>query len=406
MSQFRFSFRRPMVAAALPLFLLAGCAGEDGNAANTTGGAAAEQDNSFGAPTAAFPEDFGTIQTVRELADGRVLVADPLGGALYTVDMDAGTRTQIGTEGQGPGEYRQPDAVWALPGDSSLVVDLGNGRMIAVGPDMSFGGTTPLSAGDPRSGMVIAIPQAVDGSGQVYARSMGGGPGGAMPDSGAVLRVARATFTVDTVARFKLEDRTVVRSGSANNQSVNVSPVPLSPQDTWGVARDGSVVVARSSDYHLEWFGPDGTVTRGDPRPFDAVPINQAKKEEWARVQGQSGGGIGISVNVQNGAVQMNFSRGGQGEVDLTQYTWPDVAPPFYDGRILVDANNRAWVRRHVRPGQPTTYDVFDRSASHVTTLTLPANKRLIGFGNRTAYVVAYDEFDLNYLERYAMPSM
>ena len=406
MLQFRSTCRWPLGAAVLPLFLLAGCAGEDGAAANATGGAAGEQDNSFGAATASFPEDFGTIQTVRELADGRVLVADPLGGALYTVDMDAGTRTQIGTEGQGPGEYRQPDAVWALPGDSSLVVDLGNGRMIAVGPDLSFGGTTPLSAGDPRSGMVIAIPQAVDGSGRVYARSMGGGPSGEMPDSGAVLRVARATFTVDTVARFKLEDRTVTRSGSANNQSVNVSPVPLSPQDTWGVARDGSVVIARSNDYHIEWIAPNGTLTRGEPRPFDAIPINQAKKEEWARVQGQSGGGIGISVNVQNGAVQMNFSRGGRSDPDLTQYTWPEVAPPFYDGRILVDMSDRAWVRRHVRAGRPTTYDVFDRSARYVTTMTLPRNKRLIGFGNGTAYVVAYDEFDLNYLERYAMPSM
>ena len=50
------------------------------------------------------------------------------------------------------------------------------------------------------------------------------------------------------------------------------------------------------------------------------------------------------------------------------------------------------------------TYDVFDRSAEFVGTYTLPNNKRVIGFGNGTVYVVAYDEFDLNYLERYSMP--
>ncbi|HSL82924.1 MAG TPA: 6-bladed beta-propeller, partial [Thermoanaerobaculia bacterium] len=81
----------------------------------------------LGAPTATFPEDFGAIQTVRELPDGRVLVADPLSKAVYLVDLAGGRRTVIGREGQGPGEYRQPDAVWPLPGDSTLLVDLGNG---------------------------------------------------------------------------------------------------------------------------------------------------------------------------------------------------------------------------------------------------------------------------------------
>ena len=69
----------------------------------------------LGAPTAVFPEDFGTIGSVRELPDGRVLVADPLSNALYALDMDAGTRVVIGREGEGPEEYQQPDGVWALP---------------------------------------------------------------------------------------------------------------------------------------------------------------------------------------------------------------------------------------------------------------------------------------------------
>ena len=64
----------------------------------------------LGPPTAAFPEDFGAIQTVRELPDGRVLVADPLSKALYVVDLAAGTRDVIGGEGEGPEEYRQPDS--------------------------------------------------------------------------------------------------------------------------------------------------------------------------------------------------------------------------------------------------------------------------------------------------------
>jgi hypothetical protein len=144
-------------ALAVSLMALIACASETGGA----NGGLADFGGSLGEPSAVFAEDFGSIQTVREVAGG-MLVADPLGGALYFVDMNAGTRTVVGTEGQGPGEYLQPDAVWPLLGDSTLLVDLGNGRMITLGrPDLEFGPTSPLSAGSPRSGgMVVAIPQA------------------------------------------------------------------------------------------------------------------------------------------------------------------------------------------------------------------------------------------------------
>lgn len=366
-----------------------------------------QADGSLGAPTATFPEDFGTILSVRELDDGRVLVADPLGGALYAVDMEAGTRTRIGTEGQGPGEYRQPDAVWALPGDSTLLIDLGNGRMSALGPDLAFGPTSPLSSGDPRSGIVVAIPQAVDADGNVYARGMGGGMAGQLPDSGAVLRVTRGSLAIDTVAMVELQERIRTTSGGPNDQSVSIQQVPLSGEDAWGAAPDGSLVVARSADYHVEWIAPDGTVTRGEPVPFEPVAIGAAEKEEWVRAQGQSGGGIGVEVSINNGAMQTSFRRGGGGggQPEIDQYSWPETKPPFYGGRIQVDPLGRAWVRRHVEAGGDATYDLFDRQARHVATYTLPTSDRtVVGFGAGSVYVVSFDEFDLNYLERYRLP--
>ncbi len=82
-----------------------------------------------------FPEGFGLLSNVRELPDGRVLVADPLGQILAALDMDAGTMDFWGREGGGPQEYRQPDAVHALPGDSTLLVDLGNARLTVIALD-------------------------------------------------------------------------------------------------------------------------------------------------------------------------------------------------------------------------------------------------------------------------------
>lgn len=366
----------------------------------------------LGPPTATVREDFGSIQTVRELADGRVLVADPLGKALYMVDFAAGTRTQVGELGQGPQEYRQPDAVWPLPGDSTLLVDLGNARLVAVGPGLQFGATMPLSAGDfqPGKPLVLRIPQGIDASGNIYFRSMGGGMAqGQLPDSAEVLRLSRGGGAPEVVTRFKVQERKVSHSGGANDQNTSIEPVPLSPEDAWGVAPDGSLAVARTGDYHVEWITPDGTVTRGPAVPYDALPIRTPEKEQYLTDLARSGGGIGVQVEIMNGRPSMSFQRGGGGMSqprEIDRYTWPEEMPAFYGGRIPIDRQGRAWVRRHVKAGSPSTYDIFDGSGKRVGTYTLDAGKRIIGFGKNSAYVVRFDDMDLSYLERYAVPAM
>lgn len=377
-------------------------------AATLTWGAPLGAQTPLGTPESVFPEDFGTIQTVRELPDGRVLVADPTGRALYLVDMEEGTRTQVGREGQGPDEYKQPDAVWPLPGDSTLLVDLGNGRLVALGPDLSFGPTMPIGLTEPRPDrpLVLALPQGVDGQGNLYARLMGGAMrGGELPDSAAIIRIDRATRETEVVASFKLTERRRVASGTGGNENVSITNVPLSGEDAWGVAPDGSVVIARVGDYHLERIAPDGSVTRGPAVPFDPVRIGTDEKEEWVAESGRSGGGIGIGVTIENGQVSMSFARGMAGtRREIDQYEWPAVKPPFYQGRIPIDPLGRAWIRRHVDAGGPSTYDVFDARGVRETTYTLDNGKRIVGFGDGWVYVVSFDEFDLNYLERYRMP--
>ncbi len=60
-------------------------------------------------------------------------------------------------------------------------------------------------------------------------------------------------------------------------------PIPLSPEDAWGVAPDGSVVVARSQAYGVDWYAPEGTVVRGDTVAYEPVPITTAEKAEYFR---------------------------------------------------------------------------------------------------------------------------
>ena len=387
----------PLLAAGL-----AACAGGSDTSAGAEGAAL-----TLGEPSATLAEDFGLIQTVREMPDGRVLVADPLGRALYLVDFDARTRTVVGSEGGGPGEYLQPDAVWPLPGDSTLLVDLGNGRLVAMGPEGSFGPTMPLASGSPGStgGLILAMPQGVDAGGRIYVRGTAGF-GREEVDSAAIVRVDRETQAIDTVGTYLTQARIVDRRGG----NVSVAPVPLSPEDAWGVAPDGSIAIARAAGYRLDWIRPDGALVAGPPVPTEVLPIGRPEMEEWDRDRGRNSGlSISISVNAGDGAVQTNFQRGGgrgRGETDFDAYQWPETLPAVHAGRVPIDPEGRAWVRRRVGAGGPSTYDVFDGEGTRLATVEVGLDRVIVGFGAAAVYVVAYDAFDLNYLERYAMPAL
>ena len=362
----------------------------------------------LGEAEAVYEESFSVVSTVRELPDGRVLVADALGQVLVRLDLDAGTADTLGRVGEGPEEYRQPDAVWPLPGGRTLLVDLGNGRLTELSPELEFGDTRPYAVGDlgPGRELVLAIPQAVDDRGRLYFRSFGRMGGGELAsDSAYILRLDLESEVVDSVGRFKLPGTTTRTSGGPNNQNTSVSPIPLSAADAWGVAPDGRVVIVRSGDYHVDWIGSDGKVVSGPAMPYEAVRIGRGEREEWAHARSETGGGLGISLSVSNNAMVMTASRGGaSNDDDLDEYEWPEFKPAFYGRPVPVDPAGRAWVRRHLEAGEAPVYDVFDRAGEREMVVELPPERRVVGFGDGTQYVVHMDEYGLQYLERYALP--
>ena len=152
-----------VVGVAAIVFALGGC---DRGVAGGDGQAGVVQ---LGEPEAVYPEPFAMVSTVREFEDGRVLVADPLGQVVVHLDLDAGTADTIGAVGEGPDEYRQPDAVWPLPGGRTLLVDLGNGRLTELSRELRLGETRPYAMVDPEQGtLLMVLPQAVDDLGRLY----------------------------------------------------------------------------------------------------------------------------------------------------------------------------------------------------------------------------------------------
>jgi hypothetical protein len=338
-----------------------------------------------------------------------VLVADGLGQVLVALDMDAGTADTIGRTGGGPEEYQQPDGIFPLPGDSILLVDLGNGRLTALGPDFGFGETWPIAQGGMRMGggsMTMRLPRAVDAQGRVYLQGrMAMGPGRPLPDSAYILRWDRGTDAVDTLGLVKEQELTMTRSGSANNQNVSISPVPMSPQDGWTAAPDGRIAVVRSAGYYVDWIQPDGRIVSSSPNEVRAWRVRRADKIAYMeRLQRNS---LEVGVTNINGNITTAFRRGMRGgerdEPNIDGVEWPDALPAFHAGGVYVARNGEMWVERYMPADEAPAYDVFDETGSLVRRVVLPEMRSVVGFGDGVVYLARSDEFDLQWLEKYSL---
>lgn len=356
-----------------------------------------------------FPEAFGFLQSVREMPDGRVMAADPLGRTLALLDLALGTAAPVGREGQGPGEWRQPDAVFPLPGDSTLLVDLGNARLSVIAPDGRFVATHPMMLGQPGPGagpFDIVQPRGVDREGRVYFQAMSrrGGPGAAA-DSAAVKRWSRVEGEAPArIAGLRPPAMSSASSGQGGGgMQVRMQPVPLAQQDDWAVAPDGRVAVVRAEPYRVEWHSPAGGITRGPEVSVPRTRVRDAEKERW--LDEVAGTGMGVSVQMGPGGPNMSFRRGGAGgrpeDPGAAAYEWPETLPAFRPGRSMVAPDGRLWVERYSAVGSPVVYDVFDQAGVRTARYRLPAGQRIIGMTERAVYAVRTDELGLNWLEVY-----
>lgn len=343
------------------------------------------------------PEGLGFVSTVRPLSDGRVLIADPLGQTLLRVDLDARTVDTLGRVGGGPREYRSPDAVFPLPGDSTLLVDLGNGRLTVIAPSGRFIRSMPIGRETVDGRLTLVLPRFVDSQGHLFFQTedIGGGP---RKDSAWIARFDLRTERMDTVAAVRLAEPARLRGPTG----LMLGQAPLAPRDDWAVAPDGRVAVIRAEGYAVHWIGPGSRTVTGPPTSYPRVAIGRAEKEAWVEEFFTASVDMGIRRSA-SGERQVRFSRGtrNRGEFDVDQVVWPTHLPAFRPGRSIVAPTGDLWVQRYGAGSEPVVMDVFDHRGRKKSEVELPAHRHVVGFRPGAVYVVYVDDVGLHWLERY-----
>ena len=367
-----------------------------------------------------YKEPFSCISGLRELSDGRIVVADQREKLLQIINLRTGAVTKVGREGRGPGEWALPAGLYAAKGDTTLLWDQGNRRFLTINPDGTTG--KAFAATITTGGMtMITVPRGVDREGRIYlpgsdfAPAPGGGPPVAA-DSTPILRYDPPTARVDTLGFLRNPKPEIEASSRGEARMVMImAPNPMLPQAAWTVTADGRIAILQPDPYHIEWLTPSKTKLVGPTIRYQRLPVTQADKDAVGRANncavtmsvGGPPGGSG------RGGARGSFSTGGapRGErrVAPPRDDWPEFKPPFqgggrFGGNVVAAPHGDIWVlRTRAANDDVPTYDIFDARGQLSGRIALPAGTRFVAFGNGTVYLSRMDDDDLLYLQRHRL---
>ena len=343
---------------------------------------------------------FGDLRAIAADAEGRMFVYDAHVPVLRVYGPDGTWLRDIGREGEGPGEYKQPDSGLAILPDGRVAVrDPGNGRILVYSPDGEYLDYFRI-AGSFSTGQPL-VPDTAGNLTTYIIKNLGA----------PVLEWERGLAryhpdgTVDTLTSPELGFETPVISGRhENNSSSNY--VPFMPKQETAYSRFGYYIVGISDDYSFDLLRPEGVLRMG--RTYEPVPVDPADAE------------------IERERLTRNFRR------QFPGWKWngppiPGSKPAYHglfpaeDGRIWVhvpaqserymDADEqRAEEERLDLPvnpfREPVRFDVFEVSGEYLGRVSTPEGFALYPrpvFRGDTVWGVVRDEFDVQRLHRFRL---
>jgi hypothetical protein len=357
-------------------------------------------------PAVEIDDPFSLVSGALEIGRNQVLALDASEATVVLVDFAKGSRTNIGRQGSGPGEYRMPSGLFRLQGDTLWLFDAAQQRLVAYNPDLTPGTTIPMLIFDQSTSSALTAPFLGDRKGLVYASSMtieAGRAGGQMqmsiPDSAGVVRVdprGKSGRTEIARVRFPTSGKPDIKMNGTAFKYTMAYP-GLVASDPWTVFPDGRIAIVRGATYTVEFIAPDGkkTSTRIAYEPIKVTAADQKAEMDSARRQTTEQ--VKAAQKMLPANVTMDFEL-------IPPADWPANYPPVAPLGALPGPDGRLWVKRStpVRVGREQ-WDVIDAAGKLVARWRLPAKTSIVAIGEGVVYTVRTDEDDLRYIQRVDM---
>ncbi len=243
------------------------------------------------APDWVINHEFRTPVAVRELPDGRVLIADRRALQIVVADRRRNTVRQVSRSGQGPGEYRTTHSIFGVGGDTTILVDPIQRRWITFVGDSAiaslsraFDSLSLLTAVARSNAVVLSLD--VFGNALVMPLDVDRpvpyeiGPA----DSLAVALLSRRSGRADTVTHVLMAPirREALRNSSGEVSGVRTIRPPWSVQERAVLCENGWLGLVRLNPYRVEWRSPTGSWQRMAPLSYTATrATSQERMLTW-----------------------------------------------------------------------------------------------------------------------------
>ena len=279
---------------------------------------------------ATFNVELTYASAIRELSNGDILLLDSGDRRLYYIDARESKVRSVGREGPGPGEFVLPTMLFALGGDTTVIVDAGAERLSLILPSGQIGKVQDLQSWI-GSDLRVAPPRFIDRNGSFYFTAparRGGVPG--ETDTVPLMRQQRGSKTTDTLAFV------------AQPKRMGGRPMAYPAGDAWVATGSGKIIIARPSPLRIAFIDGRDTIERTVARiPVPTTALHRRIWLAWKNAQPVMM--MGVSPTGQRTAFTASAARS-----QLTEgaFQWPEVVPPFVgEPSVFAAPDGTAWLR-------------------------------------------------------------
>lgn len=258
----------------------------------------------------------------------------------------------VGRDGEGPGEFRELQAVWTF-GDSLLAYDFTLGRVSVYGPDRAFARWIRPAPIDAR--VVFVMDAFADGSLLTMTSPVFDEAGATTGIVRMVLDVMRHDAQGERVVSFGRHPWSEAWRQVIGDDDFRMTSIPFAK--TSGMAAGaGRMVFGDASSYSIAEYDDGGSLQRFIRLDREPAKVTDTELERFRSLQLQAAAEQGTAARMER---------------MLEGMPTPDVVPAYE--RLRLDDEGRLWVQdyRLVRD-DPVDWHIFDVDGHHRARLTVP----------------------------------
>ncbi|MFO7894776.1 MAG: 6-bladed beta-propeller [Longimicrobiales bacterium] len=348
-----------------------------------------EQDMVIGAAEGAAEYQFGQIAGIDVGEDGRVYVIDQQAREVRVFDPAGEFVATIGQAGSGPGELGQAAGpVFVAPGDTVVVPDVTQQRitLYTAAGELAGSRQLPMTGGVAIKWMKMPADELVQ---QAMVMAFPGQED--VEPMNLLIRREPTGEVIDTLLRMPIGE-----SVSFAGNTPNITLFESEPM--WTLGPDGHLITGINSEYSLNIYSTDGTLTRIVRKPFEPRRITDSDEAEFRRIveglwrdQGMPPEALTMMSQALNFAASYpayaNILGGPDGSLWVQRIQTPDEIRELGGTFDIQDMGSATW-------------EIFDGDGRFMGTLQMPPRFTPLAFIDGNLYGVLRDEMDVQYVAR------